>query len=569
MESSASQENPFRLPPDDEIFLMREQERQRRQEERARVKTMRAMDKTTSSSRRMMLPKLERFGSVLAHSASAPTLPGGGDSSGAFHAPKRDKDNIAEFIAKKREMFLVQMSLDVKKAEILKLDEKGRMKEEALRKSQAMLDEDVTRFDTFLQANDAKAHKAMKQAEDMTKRKQERQQRIKQLRGQISAIASEISKHKEQREECVKYKRFLDRLTPQEWTDRQVEAKKERRRLRRVHWVEARLDEIARKVQMELDAEEAARQQAEREAGVKKVRSKKKQESEEQLALEEEQREKARKRIRRRYPTQQQVEREYVSEDSGEELPLYFERPSQLLGIFQNLEEQNLFLIQNSQETEQALEEVEHQFQETKRVMGTKAASLKEQIATFEKTIEAENQRCEELRQRAAKASGENQTDQFLAQCGAETLEVHKCCGYEADRDPDTLQMLAQIEAKLEELLTTFDEAEQDPKSSELLSRLEKEKEKERRERVKKQRMELQLKKNEERLKASLLRSQAPVHKKLGKQIMFRSAPLHQEKKVVVIDEEAEVRERDTKIFGLYIERNGIPNCAITTAGGP
>ena len=159
MESSASQENPFRLPPDDEIFLMREQERQRRQEERARVKTMRAMDKTTSSSRRVMLPKLERFGSVLAHSASAPTLPGGGDSSGAFHAPKRDKDNIAEFIAKKREMFLVQMSLDVKKAEILKLDEKGRMKEEALRKSQAMLDEDVTRFDTFLQSNDAMAHK--------------------------------------------------------------------------------------------------------------------------------------------------------------------------------------------------------------------------------------------------------------------------------------------------------------------------------------------------------------------------------------------------------------------------
>merc|ERR1719408_639251 len=179
---------------------------------------------------------------------------------------RRDKDNIADFIAKKREMFLVQMSLDVKKAEILKLDEKGRMKEEALRKSQAMLDEDVTRFDTFLQANDAKAHKAMKQAEDMTKRKQERQQRIKQLRSQISAIQSEISKHKEQREECVKFKRFLDKLTPQEWTDRQVEAKKERRRLRRVHWVEARLDEIARKVQMELDAGEAARQQAEREA---------------------------------------------------------------------------------------------------------------------------------------------------------------------------------------------------------------------------------------------------------------------------------------------------------------
>merc|ERR1719326_1755257 len=103
--------------------------------------------------------------------------PGATDSGAAAvgRDPRREKENITDFVAKKREMFLVQMSLDVKKAEILKLDEKARMKEEALKKSQAMLDEDVTRFDTFLQANDAKAHKAMKQAEDMTKRKQEQQ----------------------------------------------------------------------------------------------------------------------------------------------------------------------------------------------------------------------------------------------------------------------------------------------------------------------------------------------------------------------------------------------------------
>jgi len=34
-------------------------------------------------------------------------------------------------VAKKREMFLVQMSLDVKKAEILKLDARAKDKEEA------------------------------------------------------------------------------------------------------------------------------------------------------------------------------------------------------------------------------------------------------------------------------------------------------------------------------------------------------------------------------------------------------------------------------------------------------
>ena len=46
------------------------------------------------------------------------------------------------------------------------------------------------------------------------------------------------------------------------------------------------------------------------------------------------------------------------------------------------------------------------------------------------------------------------------------------------------------------------------------------------------------------------MRSQAPVHKKTGKQIMFRSAPLLQEKKVVrETDDDAEA-EQTAKLFG-------------------
>ena len=43
---------------------------------------------------------------------------------------------------------------------------------------------------------------------------------------------------------------------------------------------------------------------------------------------------------------------------------MYFREPEQLLDIFTTLEEQNLFLIQNSQETEQALEELKQTFGE-------------------------------------------------------------------------------------------------------------------------------------------------------------------------------------------------------------
>merc|ERR1712100_354188 len=166
--------------------------------------------------------------------------------------PRREKENITDFVEKKKEMFLVQMSLDVKKAEILKLDEKAKMKDDALKKSQAMLDEDVTRFDTFLQANDAKAHKAMKQAEDMTKKKQERMQQMKQLKTQISAIQSEISKHKEQKEECLKYKVFLENLAPQEWKVQKAIEKVERKKQRRELWIQRRLDDIENRMQREI-----------------------------------------------------------------------------------------------------------------------------------------------------------------------------------------------------------------------------------------------------------------------------------------------------------------------------
>jgi hypothetical protein len=46
----------------------------------------------------------------------------------------QDRESILDLIAKKREMFLVQMSLDIKRDEIRKLEEKTMLKEDALRK---------------------------------------------------------------------------------------------------------------------------------------------------------------------------------------------------------------------------------------------------------------------------------------------------------------------------------------------------------------------------------------------------------------------------------------------------
>lgn len=50
----------------------------------------------------------------------------------------------------------------------------GVLQEEALAKSEQMLEEDAVRFDTFLKENDKKAHEAIKRAEKETKLKQDK-----------------------------------------------------------------------------------------------------------------------------------------------------------------------------------------------------------------------------------------------------------------------------------------------------------------------------------------------------------------------------------------------------------
>ncbi|KAF4759429.1 Coiled-coil domain containing, partial [Perkinsus olseni] len=51
--------------------------------------------------------------------------------------------------------------------------------------------------------------------------------------GQLLVIQSEITKLQEQMEDCLKYKTFLEKLTPAEWTAQQEEVKRLRKRQRR------------------------------------------------------------------------------------------------------------------------------------------------------------------------------------------------------------------------------------------------------------------------------------------------------------------------------------------------
>jgi len=500
--------NPFVLPSDEEVFRMRDEERRRKQDKKEKLQEMKIWEKTTASSQ---MSKTKRFveddvsmnESMMSKQAKHTRGLVAAATAAISNDRRREKENMATFIAKKREMFLVQMSLDTKREEIRKLEEKAQMKEEALKKSELMLEEDAIRFDTFLKENDKKAHEAIKKAEKETKAKTDKVQEIKKLNQQIQMIQSDMSKLKEQLDDCLKYKEFLDSLTPPEWFEQQGEIKKkrqiERRRQRRIARTKA-WEEKCQKIKVEHEAKEKQeKERLEKEGRVKRKGDRKLQ----SVTLPPQ-------------PTFDSDEDPLSS--SGDEMPMYFTRPAQLLDIFTQLEEQNLFLIQNSQETEQALEELKQNFRETKKKMDRKTQQLDQNIRELRAQIEVEEAKCESLKQRAQASAGEDKQEDLLKSLNEKVKEVYRRCGFDADSSPSTLSMLTELEARLEDLLMAIEAMPED-----IVNRAEKDKEKERRERVRLERISQQQQQYEERMKKSMERSMQAPRKRKGRQVMWRS----------------------------------------------
>jgi len=509
--------NPFTLPSDEEMFRLRDQERRQKEATKKEQANRKVWEKMTGSA---VTGRASRIADLIDEGAAGRShdsrrshktkalVTAGKSVVGTERRP--EKENMAEFIAKKREMFLVQMSLDTKREEIWKLEEKAQMKEEALKKSEQMLEEDAIRFDTFLKENDKKAHEAIKAAERETKLKQDKVQEIKKLNQAIQMVQSEMSKHKEALEDCLKYKDFLDSLTPPEFFEEQRHLKRQRQQQRREERIQRRLDDW----QMEKERtrkEWDARIEADFEALVKQGKSKKA----------------ARQAVSQakppRMPPKPDVDAEPLT-SSGQDIDMFFTEPRQLLEIFTQLEEQNLFLIQNSQETEQALEELKQEFHSTQREMNRKSSSLRENIDALQSQIRDEESKSEELSKRIQISSGttEEHQDQLLSSLHGKVFEVYQKCGFDVSGgSPNTLFMLSELEAKLEDLLSAIEQMPED-----YVAKAEKAKEKQRRERKRIEQQLEQERQQEERNRRSNERSMMAPKKRTGRQVMFRSAPI-------------------------------------------
>lgn len=75
-------------------------------------------------------------------------------------------------------------------------------------------------------------------------------------------------------------------------------------------------------------------------------------------------------------------------EDSDDDFEMYFKNPEQIQDYFQILEEKNQFLIRNTQELEQNLDEVRHKYGQKSIELTEKKKQLTHNLQESEKSIQ-------------------------------------------------------------------------------------------------------------------------------------------------------------------------------------
>ena len=138
---------------------------------------------------------------------------------------------------------------------------------------------------------------------------------------------------------------------------------------------------------------------------------------------------------------------------------LYFTRPEQLFDIFTQLEEKNLFLIENVQETEAALELLKTKYSTCEADMTAQVNTLQLQIDELNHKIHQETNKHQQLTNQSQLNNNMNINNNtttsptLMANVRHYVQQVYTRCGYE-NSNVDILDMLCSIELWLDKLIT-------------------------------------------------------------------------------------------------------------------
>ncbi|XP_010834385.1 PREDICTED: coiled-coil domain-containing protein 37, partial [Bison bison bison] len=468
--------NPFHMSGDVDFFLLREQERNKSLLDREQKKQLRVHEKMTYSSK--VSAKHTSLRRELQLEDETEDQEERDEQLRSFHeqvawklAMTREKklepNNINSYVDQNRQMFLIQYALDMKRSEIQRLESLAAQEEAELERAEKFLEKDAALFDEFLRENDRSSVQALRMTRDQGQAELQRYVAAPSWRSLSLGRG---------------WAGGQPPLLPPEGQSSRRPAKL--LQMMRLHQA---LPSTASQQQGTLPSMPS---------GVESKRSSS------------------------TLPVQDDLD-----SDDEEEPELYFTDPQQLLDVFTKLEEQNLSLVQNTQEMEEALEELSFTLKNTQTRMDREVNQLKQWITTLMMSIAKEEETAAELELKARVFHfGEfkgDQEDKLLESLNCKVLDVYRhCVGGQQESSLGTVQMLATIEHQLDELLENLERV---PPAR--IEQAEKAKEKERRLRLREEKAKLQKQLQEERLLRAQARAQAEIKKKRGRRLVCRSRP--------------------------------------------
>ncbi|KAM6126476.1 LOW QUALITY PROTEIN: cilia- and flagella-associated protein 100 [Phoenicopterus ruber ruber] len=576
--------NPFTIPPDMDIFSIRDKERKRLRRERERMKTMKIHEKMTYSTkiktkqkglRKALQKEEEEEGRKEAtNEERLKTLQ---ESLSWKIAMQNDypleKETFRDYINDRREIFLLEYAMAVKRDEIQRMQNVIKNEERKLEKAEYYLEKDATMFDEFLKENHKNSVQALKIAEKETTAKTKKITEIQAITSQIENLQSDISRFKNTLQEYKMYRDFLYQLSPKEWQEEHGKKHTKEKELTTAPKANeegasppttAEQGECREGLPSSLGRPHAlsvhlfsspghgltARTNAASPYGTSYIDVPSSLLSSKGLDFRSlhEIRPQLKNFLKplstRKVSSLEDAEGETCSDEDEE--PELFTDPQQLLSIFTEMEEENLSFIQNSQEIEESLDKVQHTFITTHESMEKQLAELKQQVVTLKSSIAKEEERVADLKLKVHLfSSGEHKDDdqdKMLTSLNKKVLEVYCHCTGENEANLETLQMLMVIEKQLNDLL---DNLERIPPAK--IEQAEKAK-KERRLRLREEKLRQEKQQQEERLQRALERSQATIKKVSSRRLMFRSNPPARKEKKKHSQEQTD-KEKEEQLY--------------------
>nr|XP_020862118.1 coiled-coil domain-containing protein 38 [Phascolarctos cinereus] len=212
--------------------------------------------------------------------------------------------------------------------------------------------------------------------------------------------------------------------------------------------------------------------------------------------------------------------------DCDLEPELYFKEPEELLQVFTKLEEQNLTLVQYSQDIDETLEDVSKREKAIQDKVNSSIEALLDQKEMLKNNCAREEEKAAELELRSRLFSfGEFNSEvqeKLIDSLSRKVNHVYKVCIGEVDMaNLNPVQKLVKVESRLVEL---SDLIESVPKES--IDVIKKAKQRERRQKMREEKLREKQKSQEEKIRIALERAMSEPKRKMGRKLVYRSQPI-------------------------------------------